>query len=68
VLWCFVLVGLVRRCVDFDVREGVASGGDSGSVLNPTADGWPEAVLMIGDKVVTGSPAAVRYPYQVDCG
>jgi len=29
---------------------------------------WPEAVLLIGDKVVTGAPPAARYPYQLDLG
>jgi chorismate dehydratase len=59
--------GVNAKIVDFDVRERVASGGEAGSI-DPDSDGWPEAVLMIGDKVVTGSPAAVRYPYQVDLG
>ncbi len=31
------------------------------------ADG-PEAVLLIGDKVVTGAPPASRYPHQIDLG
>lgn len=63
--------GVRAKIVDFDVRERVASGDgadDEGGSIDPEADGWPEAVLMIGDKVVTGSPAAVRYPYQVDLG
>ncbi|MGH7133317.1 MAG: menaquinone biosynthetic enzyme MqnA/MqnD family protein [Phycisphaerales bacterium] len=49
--------------VDFDARERIAvgEGGDE--------DGeWPETLLMIGDKVVTDSPPAVRYPYQLDLG
>ncbi len=29
---------------------------------------WPRALLLIGDKVVTASPPAVRYPYQLDLG
>jgi chorismate dehydratase len=29
---------------------------------------WPSALLLIGDKVVTASPPAVRYPYQLDLG
>jgi chorismate dehydratase len=50
--------------VEFDARERVAVGrrdeaGDSE---------WPEAVLLIGDKVVTDSPAAVRYPHSLDLG
>ena len=69
-----VLCGLVLRSmgveaeiVDFDVRERVASGEGECSI-DPESDGWPEAVLMIGDKVVTGCPTAVRYPHQVDLG
>ena len=64
-------MGVNAAFVDFDVRERVASGDGSEHTENPidpNADGWPEAVLMIGDKVVTGSPAAVRYPHQVDLG
>ena len=64
-------MGVHAAFVDFDVRERVASGDGSEhaeSTIDPNADGWPEAVLMIGDKVVTGSPAAVRYPHQVDLG
>lgn len=29
---------------------------------------WPDAVLLIGDKVVTNHPPEARYPYQVDLG
>ncbi|MCU0688776.1 MAG: menaquinone biosynthesis protein [Phycisphaerales bacterium] len=29
---------------------------------------WPETLLLIGDKVVTDSPPAVRYPHQIDLG
>lgn len=29
---------------------------------------WPPAMLLIGDKVVTDSPPAVRYPHQLDLG
>jgi len=29
---------------------------------------WPEAMLLIGDKVVTQPAPAVRYPYQMDLG
>ncbi|MEX0744465.1 MAG: menaquinone biosynthesis protein [Phycisphaeraceae bacterium] len=29
---------------------------------------WPEAMLLIGDKVVTDAPAAVTYPHQLDLG
>jgi chorismate dehydratase len=29
---------------------------------------WPEAVLLIGDKVVSGAPSSDQYSYQVDLG
>lgn len=45
--------------VDFDAREHVTPGA---------SDPWPEAVLLIGDKVVQSSPPAVRYPHQIDLG
>lgn len=50
------------RVVEFDARERVVVSGGS-------SDGeWPAAMLLIGDKVVTDSPPAVRYPYQLDLG
>jgi chorismate dehydratase len=45
--------------VEFDAREHVAE--------NRAID-WPETMLLIGDKVVTDSPPAVRYPHQLDLG
>ncbi len=45
--------------VDYDAREHVAE--------NRPIE-WPEAMLLIGDKVVTDSPPAVRYPHQLDLG
>lgn len=54
------------KVVDFDARERVAVGAAGGAPSNPGE--WPEAVLMIGDKVVTDSPPAVRYPHQLDLG
>jgi len=50
---------LTPTIVDFDAREHVAE--------NRTID-WPDTMLLIGDKVVTDSPPAVRYPYQLDLG
>lgn len=44
---------------DFHARERLGS---------DDADAWPETMLLIGDKVVTDSPPAVRYPYQIDLG
>lgn len=43
---------------DFHAREHMGADHDA----------WPETVLLIGDKVVTDSPPAVRYPYQIDLG
>ena len=39
------------------VSDWVGRGGD-----------WPEALMLIGDKVVTDSPPAARYPHQLDLG
>jgi chorismate dehydratase len=47
------------QLIPYDAREHVAEN-------QPLQ--WPEAVLLIGDKVVTDSPPAVRYPTQVDLG
>lgn len=46
--------------VEFDARERVETTGDPAE--------WPDTMLMIGDKVVTDSPPAVRYPHQLDLG
>jgi chorismate dehydratase len=51
--------GVEPALIDYDAREHVAE--------NRPID-WPEAVLLIGDKVVTDSPPAVRYPHQLDLG
>jgi chorismate dehydratase len=53
--------GVEPEFVEFDARERVESAGGAGVE-------WPEAMLMIGDKVVTDSPPAVRYPHQIDLG
>jgi len=50
---------LEPELIDYDAREHVAA--------NKPLD-WPEAMLLIGDKVVTDSPPAVRYPHQLDLG
>lgn len=42
--------------VDFDARERA-----------PGVE-WPDTLLLIGDKVVSDSPPAVRYPHQLDLG
>ncbi len=46
--------------VEFDARERVETTG--------AAAEWPETMLMIGDKAITDSPPAVRYPHQLDLG
>lgn len=51
--------GIEPKLVDYDAREHVAG--------NQPLE-WPEAMLLIGDKVVTDSPPAVRYPFQWDLG
>lgn len=33
-----------------------------------SSDDWPQAMLVIGDKVVTEPTPAIRYPYQLDLG
>lgn len=55
------LHGLSPEIVDFHAREHPFDAEHS-------QDLDPETVLMIGDKVVTASPPAVRYPYQLDLG
>lgn len=47
------------QIIDYDAREQTAQGRIEVS---------PQAMLLIGDKVVTGSPLAVQYPYQMDLG
>ncbi|MBX3372566.1 MAG: hypothetical protein KF817_01920 [Phycisphaeraceae bacterium] len=51
--------GRAPAIVPFDARERMAGG-------HPAE--WPPAMLLIGDKVVTDSPPAVRYPFQLDLG
>lgn len=55
---------------DFDARERVLMPAQSNAKTDPySVEGdWPETMLLIGDKVVTDSPPAVRYPYQLDLG
>ena len=53
------LHGLEPQLIDYDAREHMAG--------NRPID-WPEAMLLIGDKVVTDSPPASRYPRQLDLG
>lgn len=53
------LHGVRPEVVDFDARERMSSSGP---------EEWPRTMLLIGDKVVTDSPPAVRYPHQMDLG
>src|SRR5205823_5157531 len=48
--------GVKIRVIDFDARELSARASDD------------QAVLLIGDKVVTNEPAIERYPFQMDLG
>lgn len=51
--------GIAPDLIEYDAREHVAD--------NRPVD-HPETMLLIGDKVVTDSPPAVRYPHQLDLG
>lgn len=55
--------GVKPVIVDFDA-EAFTSADPPGR----RADEWPDAMLMIGDKVVTHSPPAGLYPHQLDLG
>jgi chorismate dehydratase len=39
-----------------------------GPMTDEVPRSWPEAVMLIGDKVVTDAPPQERYPYQLDLG
>ena len=56
--------------VPFDARERTATSpsADAGTLDGTLEEAWPETLLLIGDKVVTDSPPAVRYPHQLDLG
>lgn len=51
--------GITPEVIGFNARERTGPTGP---------EEWPEAMLLIGDKVVTDSPPAVRYPHQLDLG
>lgn len=58
---------------DFDARERFECGGGVGDGDGDGGDrggggGWPEALVLIGDKVVTDPPCAGVYGYEVDLG
>lgn len=52
--------GLRPRVLDFDARERM--------VLSPQGAAAPDALLLIGDKVVADPPAHADYPHQLDLG
>jgi chorismate dehydratase len=56
------LHGVRPRIVAFDARERVERDSGAG------ATEFPQTLLLIGDKVVTDGPPAVRYPHQLDLG
>ena len=60
--------GLTPEFVEFDARERIAHARDDDASTTTHAAEWPESMLLIGDKVVTDSPPAVRYPHQLDLG
>lgn len=54
---------------DFDVRERVELNlANKRPIPSDLESSWPAALLMIGDKVVTDSPPAGRYPFELDLG
>ncbi len=52
--------GIQPELVEFDARRHRTGAGEDVQ--------WPQAMLLIGDKVVTDSTPAIRYPYQLDLG
>ncbi len=58
--------GVSPRVRAFDARERVAI--SSPAPTTRLDEAWPQTLLLIGDKVVTDSPPAVRYPHQLDLG
>lgn len=56
--------GAAPSIVEFDVEAHHAA--HTTDADQPGA--WPEAMLVIGDKVVKDSPPAIHYPHQVDLG
>ena len=53
------LYGITPELVDYDARE---------FTVDNDPQEYPEAMMLIGDKVVTNSPPAERYPHQLDLG
>jgi len=71
------LHGLRPRMIDYHApapapapgsNPGSVPGSDPNQPARSTIAEAPEAMLLIGDKVVTDSPRAVTYPHQLDLG
>ena len=60
---CRVL--LARR---FGVSPRVADFAAPADAVGAASAEWPEAALLIGDKVVTAAPPPARYPHTLDLG
>ncbi len=60
------LFNVAPRVASFHVRERMPVAPAPNSAASD--DPWPQSLLMIGDKVVTDSPPAVRFPHQLDLG
>jgi chorismate dehydratase len=58
--------GITPELVDFDV-DAHRSARSAVAEQHAEPD-WPEALLLIGDKVISDSPPAVLYPHQLDLG
>jgi chorismate dehydratase len=56
--------GVAVPMVPLHAREGIHLGGATGGATRAE----PEAILLIGDKVVNACPSAETYPYQLDLG
>ena len=58
--------GTHPRLIDFDAESHRALREAARASGKP--EPWPDALLVIGDKVVTDSPPASLYPHQLDLG
>lgn len=52
--------------IPFDAQTAMVGGATAAGHAEDIA--WPEAMLLIGDKVVTNATPAIRYPFQMDLG
>lgn len=60
------LFGIRPEMVDLDIDAHRAERLQAARLGRP--EPWPESMLVIGDKVITDSPPASRYPHQLDLG